>query len=191
MSDIKKIVEEIKKRRKVITPCVVGISGFGGAGKSTLANQIKGELEDSVVISVDNFAMDHLEKRGSDWDGFDWKRFEKEIFLPLSRGGQRLTYGTYNWDENKSRGTEEVSAEVFILEGAGLFRKNFMKYFNYTVWIDCPQDIANARGLKRDTELYRVDHNREWKEIWGPNDQDYFAKHRPDTMADYTINGIF
>lgn len=188
MNQLEEIIKEIEKRRMSNKPVVVGISGFGGAGKSTLAKQLKEKLRDSEIVSVDDFVIDHLAKRGSDWDGFDWKRFEQEVFGPLSKGERKLSYGVYHWDENTVGRRKEVAAQVFILEGVGIFRESFMKYFDYTIWMDCPLDVANMRGLQRDTEVYKVPHACEWKKIWGPNDRDYFAKHCPDKLADQVVS---
>ena len=34
------------------------------------------------------------------------------------------------------------------------------------------------------TEIYKVDHDALWHDVWTPNDRDYFARFRPDQGAD-------
>ena len=182
------VLTNILKKKISDETTVVAISGFGGSGKSTLARAVANELGKSEIISVDDFAISRLNKRSSDWDSFDWSRFENEILIPLSRKDKEINYGVYDWEKDSIKSVKNILVSKFtILEGVGLFRKVFMKYFDYSIWINCPLGVASERGRKRDNELYKVNHDKEWTKIWTPNDRDYFEKYHPDLLADITV----
>ena len=63
-----------------------------------------------------------------------------------------------------------------------------MKYFNYTIWIDCPIEVAIARGKRRDREDYGISQDENWDGIWRNNDLQYFKRFLPKESADYILN---
>ena len=71
-----------------------------------------------------------------------------------------------------------------MVEGIGLIHPEIVSFFDLTVWIDCPLEVASERGRRRDNESHNVDHDALWRDLWTPNDHDYFEKFRPDQQAD-------
>ena len=187
--DLGELSSEVKERSKGRPHTVIALSGFGGAGKSTIANSLAELLGDSTIVHLDDFILDRLSKRSADWDGFDLDRLIHEVLEPIANGADEIEYGIYDWKSNQvSEKKKLVLPKYIILEGIGLIRENLRDFFALTVWIDVPLEIASARGKHRDVSEYGATHHAElWDTIWAPNDRDYFTKHQPRTHTDYLL----
>ena len=178
----------IKKRAGSHKYFVIALAGFGGAGKSTAADKLATGLGDTVVIPLDQFITNHLAERSPDWDGFDWARLIEQVLKPIHEGRKTITYGVYDWPRNKV--TEDRTIQLpkyIIIEGCGLIRDQLKEYFDFSIWIDTPLEVASQRGSTRDRKEYNVDHDQFWKEIWVPNDKDYFDKYQPAANVDFLL----
>ncbi|TSC61399.1 MAG: hypothetical protein Athens041674_789 [Parcubacteria group bacterium Athens0416_74] len=83
---------------------------------------------------------------------------------------------------------EVPSTNTLIIEGVGLFRPELMKYFAYTIWVDCPLEEAVARGKKRDKDEHHNPQDELWDGIWKKNDIEYFDTYKPNEIADVIIS---
>ena len=186
---LQELSTEVRRRHKNNQRSVIALSGFGGAGKSTLANSLAELLGDAVVIHLDDFIIDRLSKRSADWNGINWSRLVSEVLKPIADGASAIEYGVYDWKSNSLSGKKSlVLPKYVILEGIGLIRENLRDFFAVTIWIDIPLETASARGKHRDVVEYGATHHAElWDTIWTPNDRDYFIKYQPQVHADYLL----
>ena len=185
---INELVETIQKKADGKNHFVVALAGFGGAGKSTVANKLAKALGEAVVIPLDEFITNRLAGRSTDWDGFDLVRLEEQVLKPIQEGNETIKYGIYDWSQNKIIDTKNLQIPKYIIiEGCGLIREQLNKYFNLSVWIDLPLEVASERGNIRDREEYKIDNDQFWKEKWTPNDKDYFEKYQPAKNADFLL----
>lgn len=183
------LVQQIGVKSKNTEFFVIAISGFGGSGKSTTARKLAEALKDAISIPLDDFIVNRFQGRSSEWASFDWQRLIKEVLLPIRKGEKSIEYGVYSWIEDNVAQKKIVEIKKYvIIEGVGLIRDSLQEYFDCTVWIDTPFDIAIARGKKRDKEEYGADHDKLWDEVWGPNDRDYFEKCKPKERADFVLS---
>jgi uridine kinase len=163
---------------------IVAISGFGGGGKSTLAARLCEKLEGAVVVSADDFTIDQQEERSSDWSSIDRGRLSEQVLEPAI-AGQTIRYQRYDWPTNQLAEWREVGKpRCLIVEGIGILHPDLLRFFDLAVWIDLPLEYSNERGRFRDKEIYKVDHDAYWRDLWTPNDRDYFERFRPDQLAD-------
>lgn len=176
----KKIEEGLHSK----VPVVVGISGFGGAGKTTLANGLRDHfgIADAQVVRLDNiFAEDQANK--PIFEDYDWPTIMQ--ILKLAKRGDRLQY--------QGRGLlgerfdfDEPLPHVVIVEGVRLFRPDVMSYFDIAVWIDCPPDVATLRGEARDrANGLGEQHVGQWRTSWLPKSQYYFDTYKPKELATF------
>ena len=180
--------ETLDKIAKLPSRKIIGVSGFGGSGKSSLAREI-GQVLDASVIGVDSFQKNRIDNEYSLWGIMDYSRLEREVLIPFLSGATTIQYGHFDWVENNIEEMREVSnADTLIIEGVGLFRPELMKYFSYTIWVDCPLEESIARGKKRDREEHHNPQDELWDAIWRKNDTQYYETYKPQEVADSVVS---
>jgi len=156
-------------------PIVVGIDGYGGAGKSTLAALLSTRIPGCQVIPTDDFAS---------WEdplGW-WPRMMREVFSPLAEG-RVPEYQRYDWIDRVRRDWVRVEGSVLIIEGVSATRREFRPYLDARVWIECPREVRLARGLLRDGP----EAIQNWL-AWMEAEDEYVLQHRPREGADYVLS---
>lgn len=178
------IVETVQKLKK---PCIVAISGFGGSGKTTLAAWLASEIS-APIIGVDDFFNTTERLNYERWEIYDFERLTHEVIQPFLSGSTVLSYRAFDWEKNELTGFKTTPVdEILIVEGVGLFRPALMKYFSYTIWIQCPLEIAIERGKKRDRNLYGVSQDEKWDGIWRDNEMQCYQEFAPMENAELII----
>ena len=72
-------------------PAFVAISGFGGSGKSRLAEAVSNEIEGSAIVPIDDFIVGARDERSGNWRTFDRDRLKSEV-LEKATIGYQLRY---------------------------------------------------------------------------------------------------
>ncbi len=173
-------------------PLIIGVSGFGGAGKSTFAESLGKELSVQVV-GVDHFMKDHTVNDYSLWETMDYGRLKEEVIVSFLNRKENIQYGIFDWHTNKIRGTERIdSAEILIIEGVGLFRPEINEHLGYKIWIDCDLGTSLMRGKLRDKKARGDkedgDWDARWDGIWKRNDIEYYDTYKPREVADVVVD---
>ncbi len=181
------------------SPAFVAISGYGGSGKSTLAFGIGEALRGkATVIPIDDFIIGANDERSGDWRTFDRGRFHYDVIEP-ARIGRTISYQKYNsgdWVNGRGGDWVEITiGQVVIIEGCGILHPALMPSYEFSAWIDLPQDRALKSAKYRDSseiELYGdADTDALWDEVWGPNDKDFLDTFRPDLNATLLVEPQF
>jgi len=181
--------EVIEKLKSLKTPYIIAVSGFGGSGKTSYADLLAKELN-APVISIDSFTQgEENVKDYSLWELVDFKRFEKEVLIPFTEGENPIYYSKFDWENNVIMNPEQVNHKgILIVEGVGLLRSELMKYFAFTVWIDCPINEAARRGKNRDREVWHNPKDELWEGIWKKNDLEYFERFKPKENVNLVVD---
>lgn len=175
--------EVIDKIELLNSPAVIAVSGFGGSGKTTLANAL-GDAIQAPVIGVDSFVRDRTLLDYSKWELMDFGRLENEVLKPFTAGKNPVHYGHFDWERNIIVENREIYHDGrIVVEGVGLFRLNLLQYFAHTIWVDCPIEEATGRGMKRDREQYKNPLDESWAGVWKKNDLEYFEAFKPKERA--------
>jgi uridine kinase len=144
---------------------VVGISGYGGSGKTTLAAELGEKISGSTVIGVDEYYVIEDNLRDYDWSVFKRDKFRDEITLRVESG----------------------EFKVVICEGCGIFHPDTVDQFSIRVWVDTDLETATLRGMKRERSDNGLNLDDVWREIWEPNERSFEAKHDPKGKAHYSV----
>ncbi|HMI09969.1 MAG TPA: NB-ARC domain-containing protein [Candidatus Saccharimonadales bacterium] len=167
---------------------VIAVSGFGGSGKTTLAERLASHFKDSTLLQLDNFLINRGE--GSGWSGgYDWKRFE-HVLLD-AKAGKDLHYQWYDWPKDETKDwIDQPLPPLLIVEGVRLLQPNLHPYFDLKIWIDCSIETATEQGKARDrankadADFDIESHIRKWDDIWIPKEKEYLAHFSPTKDAD-------
>jgi uridine kinase len=178
--ELTKQIDELSGNHTV----VVGISGFAGSGKTTLAEKLADhyEIKDSQIIHLDNIYTP-LPRDGGLFDDYDGPLLVH--ILQEAKAGKDLNYQGAGFDGKPYpwRFSEKLP-KVLLVEGIRLYRPELMSQFDLSIWIGCPPELALRRAKERDLkqghdELYM----KRWDTEWAPQNQKYFDVYRPDKLA--------
>ena len=167
---------------------VVGISGHGGAGKSTLALRLAADLglvEDQVV-ATDAFHATTCGPEAGMWAQHDWPLLEA-VVRSVREGSDRLRFD-YRWWTGETGVRDHPMPPVLIVEGIRLVSDRTEGWFDLTVWIDMDPDEAGARATARN--VLQGDDEAElalWDTKWIPEGHDYERTERPQQRADLVV----
>ncbi|HSX44427.1 MAG TPA: zeta toxin family protein [Candidatus Saccharimonadales bacterium] len=188
-SKLDSITRIIQDRASDKDPFVIAIGGFGGSGKTTITQGLAELLGNVTVINLDDFMLNRANKRSADGQEFDLNRFEEQVLKPIKQGKDAIRYEIYDWDSNSMGQTKETRLQKYVIvEGTRVLQERFSEYYDYTIWLNVPLIEASNRGKQRDRVLYHVNHDKQWDTVWSPNDNDYYLKHKPQTLVDSVIN---
>lgn len=144
----------------------VAVDGVDGAGKTHFADALGVELTARgakvIRVSADGFLNPPRtrHRRGRDSpegyyrDSFDYGRMVRLLLDPLSPGGNR-EYIREVYDvrrEREVRRLPELADDdaILVLDGVFVHRDELCRYWDYSVWLEVPFDVAVARAAKRD-----------------------------------------
>ena len=170
------------------TTRLVLVDGLGGAGKSVLAAALAGKLGAPLVCG-DGFYRPSAQRRREAAEGigasFDWRRLERQVLAPLSRG-EDARYKRYDWDNDRLGDWVSVpSQDTVVVDGVYLLRAELRHYASVLIWVETPREVRLARGIERDGEAARS----RWTDEWMPAEDAYVAAMRPDAAAMLVVDG--
>ncbi len=165
---------------------VIGISGHGGAGKSTLAARLMTDLGGTPeqVIRTDSFYAVDAGPSSALFDLHDWPAlFDLLHRIRTTKDPERLSYSvrTYSGDE---RTCDVPMPPAVLVEGIRLLRPETMTFLDMAVWIDLAPEPAGRRAVERNRD--QGDSSDEldlWRTKWIPEAHEYVQLVRPEQLA--------
>jgi uridine kinase len=191
-------VEEIARLQELLARCaelaraplsMIAIDGPAGSGKSTLAERIRGAVEPSAVVHMDDFyrplspeARTAMSVDVKMAQLFDWQRLRAEVLRPL-RAGNAVSSRRYDWP-NDRLGDEDLVVEprgLVIVEGVYALREELMTFWDLGVWLDVPREVCLARMVARG------ENTQEQLDDWYEGERFYRETFRPQERADLVL----
>jgi uridine kinase len=155
---------------------VVAVDGRSGAGKTSLASELRAELGAPVVT---------LEELYGGWDGLERgiDLLVSEVLGPLS-AGRAARVPRYDWVA-AAWGTPWVLEPpgVLIVEGVGAGARRAAAYESVLAWMEAPQSVRKKRALDRDGETFAP----HW-DMWAAQEDAMLARERTRDRADLVID---
>jgi len=193
------VVERLRALQQgASTPLVVAIDGRSGAGKSTVARHLAGELHAALIPCDDFFAAD-IPASGWDarspaqraTDALDWRRLRSEVIEPLRTGAVARWFpfdfaagvradGTYAM---RTVPTEQVPRPVVLLDGAYSARPELADIMDYAILVEAPELWRRSRLAARERPQFLA----EWHARWDAAEEYYFTRVRPPSTFDLVL----
>ena len=154
---------------------VVAIDGRSGAGKTSLAAALVGQLNAPVVS---------LEGLYGGWDGLERgiDLLVSEVLKPLA-AGQAARVPRYDWVSREwAQPVVLEPPEVLIVEGVGAGASRAAEFESLIVWLEAPADIRKKRALDRDGQTFAP----HWDQ-WAAHEDAMLARERTPDRADMVI----
>jgi uridine kinase len=151
---------------------LVGIGGFGGAGKTTLARSLAG----AQIVSTDEF-----------WDGAEFKlgRLRSEVLDPL-QAGVAARFESFDWAAQRTRDARSVHPRgLVVVEGVCALHRLLRDAYQVRLWVETPLAVRLARAVARDGK----DARKIWEERWLPSEARYAAEDDPISCAHLVVTG--
>lgn len=201
-----RLIDEIINKYDLQKTLIVGIDGLGGAGKSTMVNSLKLQLQKNnyhlVVLHIDDFIHQRYiryNESKEEWYCYyniQW-RYDyliKEILVPIQEGtGIDKQIELYE-KEKDSYILEPIKiprGSILLLEGMFLQRIELRKYLDYIVYLEVPKEVRLNRVINRDMYIGDPeDIKSKYERRYFPAEDKYIEEYAPAKNADFVLNYI-
>src|ERR1051325_1364711 len=202
MSYIEEVVRKILERRVTVPDVrslLVGVSGIDGCGKGYVAGQLQARLAlhavTSAILNVDGW-LNLPEKRFDQTapaqnfyeNAIRLDEFFTQLVMPLrERRSVHLIadFVTETASHYRKHTYDFRDVSVVLAEGIFLFKSQYRRYFDLTIWLDCSFPTALARAINRAQEgLSPANTIAAYETIYFPAQRIHLAQDKPRENAD-------
>jgi uridine kinase len=146
-------------------PVRVAIDGRGGAGKSTLADELVAPLgrrgRPVIRVEVDDFYRLEIDKHNRGRltaeqfrDAYDYAALRSLVLDPLGPGGSRRYRRRWHdgWNEGVIDRPELTAPDdaVLLVDGVFFLRSELVGLWDVRIYVDVDAEVGLTRGVERD-----------------------------------------
>lgn len=157
---------------------MLAIDGRSGAGKTWLAEELRGALG-APVVSLENLY--------GGWDGLERgiDLLVSAVLEPLA-AGRTARVPCYDWVRRAWRESVPLDPpEVLIVEGAGAGAQRAAAFESLLVWLEAAPAVRKKRALDRDGATFAPYWDR-----WAALEDALLARERTPERADLVLDGV-
>lgn len=198
-----KIAEQIKNLYNPSRTLIVGIDGLGGAGKSTISEEIYKLLSEEnyniTLLHIDDFIHPRAVRYNdnyAEWECYydlqwNYDYLMNEVVNSIKKGADFNTKVELYDKDNDTYFLSETNVPVgsiVIIEGVFLQRQELKGAFDYMIYIDIPEEIRLNRVLERDGYIGDKEQIKaKYDNRYFPAEHHYIEICSPSENADYII----
>ncbi|MEM5583528.1 hypothetical protein WNZ15_13770 [Roseibium sp. AS2] len=206
--DITTLTARVQEGARHRDSVFVAVSGFAGAGKTTLCRSLMQALAGKAChFECDRFSslgFKDRERRIAEQTGdggragtaenpqhwYDWNEIEKA--LSALRRERRLEFNrAWNPDSGEldacyTLDLGDSRPAVVLCDGIFLLHEAVRSWFDATIFVDCPEPLRRARGLRRTQDPDRRDYMNRLERI---HCEPYFREFSPSANIVYNPSG--
>jgi len=183
-------------------PVRVGIDGLSASGKTVLADELAGVLQEQgknvIRAGLDGFhnppevrhRQGPMSVEGYVEDSFDYLAVREKILQPLGPGGDRR-YVPEIFDHQKGEAQtveprEAPEHAILLFEGVMLLRKELVEFFDFRILVMCSVEVILERAKVRDLAHFGDMETllEKYQKRFIPGQKKYLAENQPAQVAD-------
>jgi uridine kinase len=174
--EIRQVARALRRRpARAGATRVLAIDGRSGAGKTSLAAALAGQLGAPVLS---------LEGLYGGWDGLERgiDLLVADVLVPLA-AGWAADVPRYDWVAQQWAEPVVLDPpEVLIVEGVGAGARRAAAFASLLVWLEVPTPIRKKRALDRDGETFAP-----YWDQWAAQEEEMLARERTPDRADIVL----
>lgn len=158
----------------------IAIDGFGGAGKTTIAEELGSRLCDmAAIVHLDDF-VDTTKFAVTSWDkgAFDRERLRRDVLKPS------MSYQPLHYISRSGETVEHSNYSYLIVEGITACHPDIIDYFDLSVWVN----VSLQKSIIRREERGITPDRRQFLNKWVFNDYLYSITYRPERYVDIVLD---
>ena len=159
------------------SPAIIAIDGPAGAGKTTLAGELK------ASIGTKRVAIVHMDDLYGGWElSEDFTSRLLALVRDISQGKAHEIH-IYDWHQGRFSSTRTIDpVDIVILEGVGSGQSAIRPYLSALIWMDIEDSQGLTRVLNRDGDSIRTQ-MLEWQNY----QREHFLRERTRESADFEL----
>jgi len=166
-ADLARILAALPKHRRRI----VLIDGGSGSGKTDLAARLAPAMGAQLV---------RLDDLYPGWDGLD--AGSVMVYSDVLRASR---WRRWDWVTGGPAEWHDLDSHLpLVIEGCGALSRASRALAGYGIWVELDEPTRKARALARDGDAYAPHWDR-----WAEQERVFFARERPDLLADLILMG--
>lgn len=156
------LITNFKNRAETKRPFIIGLDGLGGAGKTSLAKKLQKEMQQFTHVScfhIDDYIVKTKKRYNTgyeEWYEYYYLQWDisyiRQHFLKRLYDSTEIRLFVYDKlkDEHNLKTHKIENDSIVIIEGVFLQRREWKKYYDYILFLDCLWQLKKERVLDRD-----------------------------------------
>lgn len=163
-----------------------------------MVHQLKSNFANTVIIHIDDHVVENAKRYNTgheEWFEYyhlqwDTIYLRDNLFKKLNNNHSDIQLMFYEREKDtlKNKSIEFTSKSIVIVEGIFLLRKEWKDFYDYIIFLDCPQEIRHERALDRDAYIGSFEERlRKYKERYWIAEDYYMDTENPMKQAHYIL----